>query len=69
MAVRYNKLWKKLIDKKMSKTQFRMAAEISSATLAKLSKEEPVSMEVMLRICKIFECDISELMEVVPEQK
>lgn len=47
MTVSYDKLWKLLIDKKMNKTQMRLATGISSSTLAKLSKEEPVTLEVL----------------------
>lgn len=50
MTVSYDKLWKLLIDKKMNKTQMRLATGISSSTLAKLSKEEPVTLEVLEKI-------------------
>lgn len=52
MAVSYNKLWKLLIDKGMTKTELRLQTDMSTATLAKLSKNETVSMDVMLRILK-----------------
>ena len=52
MKVSYNKLWKLLIDKKMSKSELRDAVSMSSNTLAKMGKEETVSMEVIMRICK-----------------
>ena len=67
MAVSYNKLWKLLIDKKMTKTQLRLAADISTTTLAKLGKDEPVNMETMLRICKVLNCGIEDVIEFVNE--
>lgn len=54
MAVSYNKLWKLLIDKGMTKTDLRIQTDMSTATLAKMSKSEVVSMDVMLRICKVL---------------
>ena len=65
MAISYNKLWKQLIDKKMTKTELRLAADISTTTLAKLGKNETVSMDVMLRICKVLECKIEDIVEIV----
>ena len=55
MAVSYNKLWKLLIDKDMTKTDLRIQTDMPTATLAKMSKSEVVSMDVMLRICKVLE--------------
>lgn len=65
MSISYNKLWKQLIDKKMTKTQLRLKAEFGTSTLAKLSKDEQVSMDVLLKICNVLGCDISDIMEVV----
>ena len=65
MAISYNKLWKLLIDKKMTKTELRLAADISTTTLAKLGKDETVSMEVMVRICKALNCKIEEVVEIM----
>ena len=67
MAISYNKLWKLLIDKKMTKTELRVAADISTTTLAKLGKDETVSMDVMLRICKVLNCGIEDVMQIVSE--
>lgn len=64
MKVSYIKLWKLLLDKKLKKTDLLELADISTATLAKLSKDQPVSMEVMGRICKTLSCDIGDVMEV-----
>ena len=65
MAVSYLKLWKLLLDKKMKKTDLIKAADISTTTLAKLSKDQQVSMDVMARICKALSCDIGDVMEIL----
>jgi DNA-binding Xre family transcriptional regulator len=69
MAVSYNKLWKMLIDKRMTKTELRRMADLGTTTLAKLGKEQPVSMDVMLRICSVLRCNISDVMDFVPTDK
>jgi DNA-binding Xre family transcriptional regulator len=51
----------------MKKSEFAQAAEISSYVMTKLNNDRPVSMEVMLRLCKIFHCDIGDIMEVIEE--
>ena len=68
MALSYNKLWKLLIDKGMTKTEMRLKADISTTTLAKMGKNVTVSMEVLLRICKVLKCDISDIMEITNEE-
>mgnify|MGYP001055531820 FL=1 len=65
MAVSYDKLWKLLIDKKMNKTQMRLATGISSSTLAKLSKAEPVTLDVLEKICDELHCNIGDIVEFV----
>ncbi|MCQ5338215.1 helix-turn-helix domain-containing protein [Eubacterium ventriosum] len=65
MTVSYDKLWKLLIDKKMNKTQMRLATGISSSTLAKLSKEEPVTLEVLEKICNELHCNIGDIVEFI----
>ena len=67
MALSYNKLWKLLIDKGMTKTEMRLKADISTTTLAKLGKNETVSMEVLLRICKVLDCNVGDIMDVINE--
>lgn len=68
MSVSYNKLWKLLIDRNMKRTELRIAAGISSSTLAKLGKNESVTTDVLVRICKTLNCDIGEIVEVVPDE-
>ena len=69
MSISYNKLWKLLIDKKMTKTQLREQADIATSTLAKLSKDEQVSMDVLLKICSTLDCDIADILEIKKEAK
>ena len=69
MSISYDKLWKLLIDKKMNKTEFRIATDIGTNTLAKLGKNQPVSMEVLLKICNYFQCNISDIMDIYPLQE
>ena len=61
MAANYNKLWKILIDRKMKKTDLIELAGVSTTTLAKLSKDEYVSMEILYRICKSLNCNIGDI--------
>ncbi len=63
MAVCYNKLWKLLIDKRMNKTELGKSVGISSSTLAKLTKEEHVAMQVLERICAELDCNVADIME------
>jgi len=67
VAISYNRLWKVLIDKRMKKTDLLAEADISTTTLAKLSKNQVVSMEVMARICKALSCDIGDVMEILQD--
>lgn len=69
MAISYNKLWKLLIDKGMTKTQLREKANISTVTLAKLGKNETVSMDILLRICKELDCNFEDIIEVKKDGK
>ena len=65
MTVSYDKLWKLLKINKMKKSDLAKAAELSSYTMTKLNQDKLVSMEIMLRLCKIFHCDIGDIMEVI----
>lgn len=68
MKTSYKKLWKLLIDRDMTKTQLRKASGISSSSLAKLGKDENVTTAVLVKICEALECDVSDIMEIVPEE-
>ena len=67
MAVSYNKLWNLVRQNKMKKADLARAAEISEYAMKKLNRDEPVQLEVLLRVCKVFHCDIGDLMEVIEE--
>jgi DNA-binding Xre family transcriptional regulator len=69
MVISYIKLWKLLLDKNMKKTDLLEVADISTTTLAKLSKNQSVSMDVMGRICKALSCDIGDVMEMLPDEE
>ena len=69
MPVSYAKLWKLLVDKRMSKTDLKEASGISANVLAKLGKDELVSMDSMEKICHTLSCDIGDVMEVLLSTK
>lgn len=69
MAISYNKLWKLLIDKKMSKADLRRAAGVAPNTMTKLRRDEEVSMAVLIRICTALDANIGEIMDLIPEDK
>ena len=68
MDVSYNKLWKLMIDKNMNKSDLRFKTGIGTNTLAKLSKNQLVSMEVLMKICEKLDCDISDVCEFIKEK-
>ena len=67
MAVSYKKLWKLLIDKDMKKKDLRIATGMTTTALAKLGKNEHVNTEILAKICKVLECNIEDIVEIVDE--
>jgi len=67
MEISYNKLWKLMIDRDMNKGDLRSLTGIGTNTLAKLSKNQSVSMDVLLKICSRLDCDISDICEFIKE--
>lgn len=65
MAVSYNKLWKLMINQDLNKTQLKDKAQISTNAVAKLGKNEAVSMETLEKICRTLNCDVGDIMEFV----
>lgn len=65
MPVDYKKLWILLIEKNITKPQLRRAANISPSTFTKLNKNELVAMDVLVRICKVLDCDFGDIVEIV----
>jgi putative transcriptional regulator len=69
MAISYKKLWKLLIDRDMKKKDLQTLAGISSASITKLGKNENVNTDILQKICTALNCDISDIMEMLPAQK
>lgn len=69
MAISYNKLWKLLVDKKMSKADLRKAAGIAPNTMTRLRRDEEVTLTVLNKICSTLEVNIGDIMEFLPDAK
>lgn len=69
MKISYHKLWKKLIDLNMNKTDLKNKSNVSTNAIAKLGKNEAVSMETMDKVCKALNCDIGDVMEFISDDK
>lgn len=67
MAFSYNKLWKLLIDKKMMKKDLMAETNLTSTTIAKMSKDQPVSLEVLGRVCKALNVNIGDIVDYVDD--
>ena len=69
MKISYNNLWKLMIDKGINKSELREITGIGTNTLAKLSKNQPVSMEVLMKVCEKLDCDLTDVCEFIKEQE
>ena len=67
MSISYNKLWKLLIDRKISKAELRKKADIAPNTMTRLNRDEQVSLAVLNKVCAALDVDIGDIMEFVPE--
>jgi len=67
VAVSYKKLWKLLIDRDMKKKDLLAAAGISQSSLSKMKKNENVNMDIVVKVCKALNCDICDIVEIVPD--
>ena len=67
MVANYNKLWKILIDRNIRKEDLRVAAGITTTAMAKLGKNQPVHMEILLKICKVLDCQIEDVVEITED--
>ena len=65
--ISYSKLWKRLIDLKMKKSELKEMTGMGSTTMTKLNNDEPVSMDVMIKICLTLKCNIGDVMDVIYE--
>ena len=69
MSYPYNKLWKLMIDKKINKTRLRQEAGITSNAMANMGKNQPVSVEVLAKICHVLDCSLDDIVEIVEDNK
>ena len=69
MSVSYKKLWKLLIDKNMIKKQLREQAGLTTNVIDKLGKDENVSTEVLCKICKVLDCGLEDIIEIIPDEE
>lgn len=69
MAISYNRLWKLLVDKKMSKSDLRKAVEISPQTLTKMRRDEPITLTTLERICRVLNSDFGDIVEYIPNEE
>ena len=67
MRVSYDKLWKLLIDNKMKKGDLFRAAKLTDSAKHKLNHNEPVNLKVLMNICKVFHCDIGDIVEIIED--
>lgn len=69
VAVSYKKLWKLLIDRDMKKKDLLAAARISQSSLSKMGRNENINTDILVKICKALNCDIGDVMEILPDGK
>ena len=69
MTVSFNKLWKKLIDLGISRSELRVKAGISTRQLAKLGKNEHVTTDVLVKVCKALDCNVDEIMDIIERKE
>lgn len=69
MSISYKKLWKLLIDKDMNKTDLRLETGASSATIARLTRGESVSMDFLMRICDTLNCNVGDIMDIIHDKQ
>jgi DNA-binding Xre family transcriptional regulator len=69
LSICYNKLWKLLIDKKISHSDLRLAVDIAYSTMGKLKRDEVVSLEILLKICSYLDCNVGDVLDFVKTEK
>ena len=69
MAISYNRLWKLLVDKKMSKSDLRKAVEMSPQTLTKMRRDVPITLTTLERICRVLKSDFGDIVEYIPNEE
>ena len=68
MRVSYNKLWHLLLDRRLKKMELKKLTGISATTLANMSRDKNVSLDVLLRVCDVLGCNFSDIMDAVPDE-
>lgn len=68
MAVTYNKLWKILVDRRMSKADLRKAAEIAPNTMTKMRRDEPVHLSILERVCQVLGCNFGDIVDYTRDE-
>ena len=68
MAVSYKKLWKLLIDRDMKKKDLAEKAKISNTSIAKMGRNENITMDVLVKICAALECELGDIVEITPDE-
>ena len=68
MAISYNKLWKLLIDKNMTKTDLRKKAGLTTNVIANMGKNQSIQLESMYKICEALDCTLDDISEVIPDE-
>ena len=69
MIANYKKLWKLLIDKDMKKKDLAQLAKISNTSIAKMGRNENVTVDVLVKICTALHCEIGDIVEITPDEK
>ena len=69
MAISYNKLWKLLVDNKMSKADLRKQADIAPNTMTKLRRDEAVNLAILMKICKTLNCDFGDIIQYISDEE
>ncbi len=69
MAISYNKLWKLLIDKNMTKTDLRKKAGLTTNVIANMGKNQSIQLESMYKICEVLDCTLDDISEVIPDEE
>lgn len=67
-TISYDSLWKTLVDRHMNKGQLRETAGLSKGTITKMGKNESVTVDVLVKICNALDCDIVDVLSVLPEE-
>ena len=69
MRISYNKLWKRLIDENMSKSELIRATKITTNAMANMGKNEPVRLDVLGKICTYFDCKLDDIVDILPDKE